>query len=282
MPARKDHRVTVGTDQIDAWTRKLAECDELYRELQLILRLNPEGYSVDHDALAMVGVANPDGLEDGDLLHPIVFAKRWAWHCAAENAAIPPLTSAWVTLVRYISAHLHYITGDDRDAFHDDLSRLRGTLGAMVNENGLSQGEAVAMSALNGHEARKRLRAWALTSDAQMKRKDLAKAFPTLTDREWTRLRVRKHRSSEDIAPYHYPVRWAAEIAPDESETAISVQAQAPKSKREDVYDDTSRLVSLDHLKESKVVYGNLDMRFTPGGNTWAEQADRAGVTGNA
>src|SRR5690606_21351191 len=209
--------------------------------------LNPEGYSVDHDALAMVGVANPDGLEDGDLLHPIVFAKRWAWHCAAENAAIPPLTSAWVTLVRYIAAHLHYITGDDRDAFHDDLSRLRGTLGAMVNENGLSQGEAVAMSALNGHEARKRLRAWALTSDRTMRRKDIAKAFPSLTDREWAMLRKRKQRSSDPIPPYEYPVRWAAEIAPDDD---APIYAMKPEKYRDAM--NVRSWYSLDEMRDAE------------------------------
>ena len=89
-------------------------------------------------------------------------------------------------------------------------------LGALVNENGLAQGEADALSALNGHDARKRIRAWALTSDRMMKRKDIARAFPTLTEREWARLRKRKERSGEDIPAYHYPVKWAAEIAPDD------------------------------------------------------------------
>ena len=208
--------MTIGSDQLDAWGRTLIEADELYRELQLLIRINPEAYTVDSTALAAVGVANADAYDDGGMDHPIAFARRWAWHLAAENKGIPPITNAWVPLIRYVSAHLQYLAGDDRELFGQELRRLRGLLGALVNENGLAQGEAEALSAINSHAARKALRAWALTSDRMMKRKDIARAFPTLTEREWTMLRVRKHRSDEDIPAYHYPVKWAAEIAPED------------------------------------------------------------------
>ena len=95
-----------------------------------------------------------------------------------------------------------------------------------MNENGLSQGEAEALYAINSHAARKALRAWALTSDRMMKRKDIARAFPTLTEREWTMLRVRKHRSGEDIPAYHYPVKWAAEIAPEDGPIPVEAQRE--------------------------------------------------------
>ena len=274
--------MTIGSDQLDAWGKTLIECDELYREVQLLIRINPEAYTVDSTALAAVGVANADAYDDGGMDHPIAFARRWAWHLAAENKGIPPITNAWVPLIRYVSAHLQYLSGDDRELFGQELRRLRGLLGALVNENGLSRGEEEALTALNARDARKALRQWALTSDATMKRKDLAHAFPTLTDREWTRLRVRKHRSDEDIPAYHYPVRWVAEIAPDEDSSPISIEAQAPESRREDVYDDSSRIVSLDALSESKLVYGNLNMRWTERGEHWTRQSSRAGVTGNA
>lgn len=274
--------MTIGSDQLDAWGKTLIEVDELYREVQLLVRINPEAYKVDSDAITVTAIANADAWDDGGLVHPVAFARRWAWHLAAENKSIPPITNAWVPLVRYVSAHLQYLGRDDREEFGTELRRLRGLLGALVNENGLSRGEEEALTALNARDARKALREWALTSDATMKRKDLAHAFPTLTDREWTRLRVRKHRSTEDIPAYHYPVRWVAEIAPDEDTSPIPIEAQAPESKREDVYDDSSRIVSLDALNESKVVYGNLDMRFTPRGDRWLGQSDRAGVTGNA
>ncbi len=267
---------------MDQWAKTLAESDMLYRELQLLIRINPEAYTVDSTALAAVGVANADAYDDGGMDHPIAFARRWAWHIAAENRSIPPITNTWVPLIRYVSAHLQYLSGDDRELFGQELRRLRGLLGALVNENGLSRGEEEALTALNARDARKALREWALTSDATMKRKDLAHAFPTLTDREWTRLRVRKHRSTEDIPAYHYPVRWVAEIAPDEDDSPIPIEAQAPKSKREDVYDDSSRIVSLDALSESKLVYGNLNMRWTERGEHWTRQSSRAGVTGNA
>ena len=207
--------MTIGSDQLDAWGKTLIEADELYRELQLLIRINPEAYTVDSTALAAVGVANADAYDDGGMDHPIAFARRWAWHLAAENKGIPPITNTWVPLIRYVSAHLQYLTGDDRELFGQELRRLRGLLGALVNENGLAQGEAEALSAINSHAARKALRAWALTSDRTMTRKELSAAFPTLGKREWTRLRVRKHRSGEDIPPYEYPVRWAAEIAPE-------------------------------------------------------------------
>ena len=216
--------MTIGSDQLDAWGKMLIEVDELYREVQLLVRINPEAYVVDSDAITVTAVANADAWDDGGLVHPVAFARRWAWHLAAENKSIPPITNAWVPLVRYVSAHLQYLSGEDREEFGTELRRLRGLLGALVNENGLSQGEADALSALNAHAARKALRAWALTSDRMMKRKDLNRAFPTLTNREWARLRKRKERSDEDIPAYYYPVRWAAEIAP-EDDTAIPAYA---------------------------------------------------------
>lgn len=237
--------MTIGSDQLDAWGRTLTEVDELYREVQLLVRINPEAYTVDSDALATVGVANPEADDDGGLLHPLVFAKRWAWHLASEARAIPPITSAWVPLIRYVDAHLQYLSADDRETFAGDLRRVRGLLGALVNEHGLSQGEADALSKANGTSARRALRNWALTSDRLMKRKDLSKAFPTLTDREWGMLRKRKERSNDDIPAYHYPVRWAAEIAPEDD-------LHIPRAAPEEPYRDAmSRgVVSLESLDE--------------------------------
>ena len=242
--------MTIGSDQLDAWGRTLIEADELYRELQLLIRINPEAYTVDSTALAAVGVANADAYDDGGMDHPIAFARRWAWHLAAENKGIPPITNAWVPLIRYVSAHLQYLSGDDRELFGQELRRLRGLLGALVNENGLSQGEAEALSALNAHAARKALRAWALTSDRMMKRKDLAKAFPTLTDNDWHALRMRKVRSKEDIPAYHYPVKWVAEMAP-EDDAPIPWAAQQPGYR--DVMDVRPHPSTLDELDEASV-----------------------------
>ena len=242
--------MTIGSDQLDAWGRTLIECDELFREVQLLVRINPEAYTVDSDALTITAIANPDAWDNANLIHPIAFARHWAWHLAAENRTIPPVTNNWVTLIRYVSAHLQYLGRDDREWFADELRQMRGLLGALVNENGLSQGEAEALSALNAHAARRALRQWALTSDRTMTRKELSAAFPTLTDREWTRLRVRKHRSAEDIPAYHYPVKWAAEIAPEDS-------APIPSLARDldyvDAMDTHVRWTSLDALDEDSV-----------------------------
>ena len=250
--------MTIGSDQLDAWGKTLIECDELYREVQLLIRINPEAYTVDSTALAAVGVANADAYDDGGMDHPIAFARRWAWHLAAENKGIPPITNTWVPLIRYVSAHLQYLTGDDRELFGQELRRLRGLLGALVNENGLAQGEAEALSALNAHAARKALRQWALTSDRTMTRKELSAAFPTLGAREWTRLRVRKHRSTEDIPAYHYPVRWAAEIAPD-GDAPIPVEAQ------EEPYRDAMNVRSW---------YSIDEMRDAEERKAWGEEQD--------
>ena len=241
--------MTIGSGQLDAWGRTLIECDELFREVQLLIRINPEAYTVDSTALAAVGVANADAYDDGGMDHPIAFARRWAWHLAAENKGIPPITNTWVPLIRYVSAHLQYLSGDDRELFGQELRRLRGLLGALVNENGLAQGEAEALSAINSHAARKALRAWALTSDRMMKRKDIARAFPTLTEREWAMLRKRKERSPDPIPAYHYPVKWAAEIAPEDG--PIPVEAQIEKYR--DVMDVRPHPTSLDALSEDSV-----------------------------
>ncbi|MGP5098386.1 hypothetical protein ACTXJ1_10240 [Brachybacterium alimentarium] len=241
--------MTIGSDQLDEWTKTLAEADMLYREVQLLIRLNPEGCT--DDAFTVVGVANADGREDADLLHPVVFARRWAWYLAAENRSIPPITNKWVPLVQFISAHLQYLAAGDRDDFADDLRRVRGLLGRIVNENGLARGEADALSAINSHAARKALRSWALTSDRCMRRKDLNAAFPTLTDREWARLRKRKERSDEDIPAYHYPVRWAAEIAPGDD---APIPAYATVEPYRDAMAATGKdWLSLDHLNPDTV-----------------------------
>lgn len=240
--------MTIGSDQLDAWGRTLIECDELFREVQLLVRINPEAYVVDSDAITVTAVANADAWDDGGLVHPVAFARRWAWHLAAENKSIPPITNAWVPLVRYVSAHLQYLGRDDREEFGTELRRLRGLLGALVNENGLSQGEAEALSAINSHAARKALRAWALTSDRMMKRKDIARAFPTLTDREWARLRKRKERSPDEIPAYHYPVKWAAEIAPDDD-------APIPAYAITEPYRDAMTIrgkVSIDEMRDTE------------------------------
>src|SRR5699024_9822115 len=145
----KGESMTIGSDQLDAWGKTLIECDNLYREVQLLIRINPEAYNVDSTALAAVGVANADAYDDGGMDHPIAFARRWAWHLAAENKGIPPITNTWVPLIRYVSAHLQYLSGDDRELFGQELRRLRGLLGALVNENGLAQGEAEDRQKIN-------------------------------------------------------------------------------------------------------------------------------------
>lgn len=241
--------MTIGTDQLDAWGKTLIECDQLYREVQLLVRINPEAYTVDSDAITVTAIANADAWDDGGIIHPVAFARYWAWHLAAENKAIPPITNNWVTLIRYVSAHLQYLGRDDRDWFADDLRRLRGLLGALVNENRLAQGEADALSAINSHAARKALRQWALTSGRTMKRKDIARAFPTLTEREWAMLRKRKERSPDPIPAYHYPVRWAAEIAPEDGPIPIEAQHEPYR----DVMDVRPHPTSLDALSEDSV-----------------------------
>ena len=242
--------MNAGSDQIDSWAKTLAECDETFRELQLMIRINPEAYTVDSDALAVVGAANSDGREDGNLLHPIVFARRWAWHLAAQARAIPPITNNWVTLIRYVSAHLQYLGRDEREWFADELRRLRGLLGALVNENGLAQGEAEMLAALKGREARSRLREWARTSSAHMTRAELSTIFPELDKNDWIALRVRKVRSDEEIPTGHYPAHWVASRGSLYDSTPVA----GHKESGEDVYDDWGRYVSLEQMIEAGVM----------------------------
>src|SRR5690625_2387751 len=117
--------MTLGTDQLDAWTRTLTECDELYRELQLLIRINPEAYPIGSDALATVAIANSEAWDDGGMIHPVAFARYWAWHLAAEHKSIPPITNNWVTLIRYVSAHLQYL---GRSEEHTSELQSRGHL----------------------------------------------------------------------------------------------------------------------------------------------------------
>lgn len=245
--------MTIGSDQLDAWGRTLIECDELYREVQLLIRINPEAYSVDSDALATVGVANSDGADDAGLLHPIVFARRWAWYLAAADRAIPPITNAWVPLIRYVAAHLQYLAPADKEWFAADLRRLRGQLGAYVNENGLSQGEEVRLSALRGRDARAKLRAWARSKKYCLPRKHLAVIFPELTNNDWHALRMRKVRSDEDIPARMYPACWVADRGSVFDTTPVPGYAE----EYTDVFDRTDMLASYDSLDENMVQRGH-------------------------
>ena len=204
--------MTIGSDQLDAWGKTLIECDNLYREVQLLIRINPEAYNVDSTALAAVGVANADAYDDGGMDHPIAFARRWAWHLAAENKGIPPITNTWVPLIRYVSAHLQYLTGDDRELFGQELRRLRGLLGALVNENGLAQGEAVDRQKINARQAREELRERVQQVDQPLSRDDLTIIWPELADHHWKSLRNRKRYEDEDIGSGMYRPSWVAAI----------------------------------------------------------------------
>ena len=228
----------------------MIECDELFREIQLLIRINPEAYTVDSDAITVTAIANPDAWDNAGIIHPIAFARHWAWHLAAENRTIPPVTNNWVTLIRYVSAHLQYLGRDDREWFADELRQMRGLLGALVNENGLSQGEAEALSALRGRDARAKLRAWARTTDYHMSRKDLATIFPELDKNDWGALRVRKVRCGEEIPERMYPAHWAASRGAHFDSTPVNGYANTG----EDVYDDWDRYVSLDAMVEAGIM----------------------------
>ena len=241
--------MTIGSDLLDAWGKTLIEADELYRELQLLIRINPEAYTVDSTALAAVGVANADAYDDGGMDHPIAFARRWAWHLAAENKGIPPITNTWVPLIRYVSAHLQYLSGDDRELFGQELRRLRGLLGALVNENGLSQGEAEDRQKINARQAREELRERVTQIDRPLPREDLHIIWPELTEVHWTRLRARKQEHGEDLGRGMYKPSWAAEAVlygdPD------LILGQYAHREYEDVYDNLRRVVSYEALRDS-------------------------------
>ena len=204
--------MTIGSDQLDAWGKTLIEADELYRELQLLIRINPEAYNVDSTALAAVGVANADAYDDGGMDHPIAFARRWAWHLAAENKGIPPITNAWVPLIRYVSAHLQYLTGDDRELFGQELRRLRGLLGALVNENGLAQGEAEDRQKINARQAREELRERVQQINMPLTREELHVIWPELTGEHWHRLRRRRQSYPEGLGTGMYWPSWVADV----------------------------------------------------------------------
>ena len=204
--------MTIGSDQLDAWGRTLIECDELFREVQLLVRINPEAYIVDSDAITVTAVANADAWDDGGLVHPLAFARRWAWHLAAENKSIPPITNAWVPLIRYVSAHLQYLGHDDRDEFGSELRRLRGLLGALVNENRLSQGEAEDRQKINARQAREELRERVAQINMPLTREDLHIIWPELTETHWLRLRARKQARPEQLESGKYWPSWVAEM----------------------------------------------------------------------
>ena len=204
--------MTIGSDHLDAWGRTLIECDELYREVQLLIRINPEAYNVDSTALAAVGVANADAYDDGGMDHPIAFARRWAWHLAAENKGIPPITNTWVPLIRYVSAHLQYLSGEDREEFGAELRRLRGLLGALINENGLAQGEAEDLQRINARQAREELRERIAQVDIPLSRDQLHIVWPELTDKHWRRLRDRKIAASNSPGRGLYKPSWVADM----------------------------------------------------------------------
>ena len=243
--------MTIGSDLLDAWGKTLIECDELYRELQLLIRINPEAYNVDSTALAAVGVANADAYDDGGMDHPIAFARRWAWHLAAENKGIPPITNTWVPLIRYVSAHLQYLTGDDRELFGQELRRLRGLLGALVNENGLAQGEAEDRQKINARQAREELRERVTQMDLHLSREELHTIYPELVERHWQHLRDRKKADPNPPGRGLYRSSWVADIAASGDPDLIL--GGWANEEYEDVYDNLRRVVSYEALRDSLV-----------------------------
>ena len=241
--------MTIGSDQLDAWGRTLIEADELYREVQLLVRINPEAYTVDSDALTVAAIANADAWDNAGIIHPIAFARYWAWHLAAENKAIPPITNNWVTLIRYVSAHLQYLGRDDREWFADELRQMRGLLGALVNENGLSQGEAEDLQKINARQAREELRERVTQIDMPLTRAELHIIWPELTEVHWMRLRARKQEHGEDLGRGMYKPSWAADavLAGDPD----LILGQYAHREYEDVYDNLRRVVSYEALRDS-------------------------------
>src|SRR5690625_1104422 len=241
--------MTLGTDQLDAWTRTLTECDELYRELQLLIRINPEAYPIGSDALATVAIANSEAWDDGGMIHPVAFARYWAWHLAAEHKSIPPITNNWVTLIRYVSAHLQYLGRDEREWFADELRRLRGMLGALVNENGLAQGEAEDLQKINARQAREELRERVTQINMPLSREDLHIIWPELIEEHWHRLRARKQADEPNLGRGMFRPSWVSGVVA--SGHPNLVLGEYAHRGYEDVYDDRRRLVSYEALRDS-------------------------------
>ena len=241
--------MTIGSDQLDAWGKTLIECDELFREVQLLVRINPEAYVVDSDAITVTAIANADAWDDGGLIHPVAFARHWAWHLAAENKAIPPITNAWVPLVRYVSAHLQYLGRDDREWFADELRQMRGLLGALVNENGLSQGEAEDLQKIKARQAREELRERVTQIDMPLTREELHIIWPELIEEHWHRLRARKQADEPNLGRGMFRPSWVSGVVA--SGHPNLVLGGYAHREYEDVYDDRRRLVSYEALRDS-------------------------------
>ena len=241
--------MTICSDQLDAWGRTLIEVDELYREVQLLVRINPEAYTVDSDAITVTAIANADAWDNANLIHPIAFARYWAWHLAAENKAIPPITNNWVTLIRYVSAHLQYLGRDDREWFADELRQMRGLLGALVNENGLSQGEAEDLQKINARQAREELRERVTQIDIPLSREELHIIWPELIEEHWHRLRARKQADEPNLGRGMFRPSWVSGVVA--SGHPNLVLGGYAHREYEDVYDDRRRLVSYEALRDS-------------------------------
>ena len=241
--------MTIGSDQLDAWGKTLIECDNLFREVQLLVRINPEAYTVDSDALTVTAIANADAWDNANLIHPIAFARHWAWHLAAENKAIPPITNNWVTLIRYVSAHLQYLGRDDREWFADELRQMRGLLGALVNENGLSQGEAEDLQKINARQAREELRERVTQIDMPLSREELHIIWPELIEEHWHRLRARKQADEPNLGRGMFRPSWVSGVVA--SGHPNLVLGGYAHREYEDVYDDRRRLVSYEALRDS-------------------------------
>ena len=241
--------MTIGSDQLDAWGKTLIECDNLFREIQLLVRINPEAYTVDSDALTITAIANADAWDNAGIIHPIAFARYWAWHLAAENKAIPPITNNWVTLIRYVSAHLQYLGRDDREWFADELRQMRGLLGALVNENGLSQGEAEDLQKINARQAREELRERVTQIDMPLTREELHIIWPELIEEHWHRLRARKQADEPNLGRGMFRPSWVSGVVA--SGHPNLVLGGYAHREYEDVYDDRRRLVSYEALRDS-------------------------------
>src|SRR5699024_2470202 len=146
-------------------------------------------------------------------------------------------------------AHLQYLGRDEREWFADELRRLRGLHGALVNENGLSQGEAEDLQRLNARQAREELRERVTQIDMPLSREERHIIWPELIEEHWHRLRARKQADEPNLGRGMFRPSWVSGVVA--SGHPNLVLGEYAHRGYEDVYDDRRRLVSYEALRDS-------------------------------
>lgn len=155
-----------------------------------------------------------------DTAHPGVFFEKWCGHVGRRSRSLPPgrtrALELWQARLLWLRERLQWIEAEE--TFGEELRAVYGTLRNVTNADRPSRAEEVADRWLRGEAAMRELQARFLDigdTGYFLTREEADLIWPDALDEDaWTRLRLRKHRSSGEnsrVPARKYRAEWIAD-----------------------------------------------------------------------